>query len=432
MREIRTSGLMSGEGKRSDANAVQTTAPFLDSTLAGRALDKIAAHMGPTECKGHLALAKASESLVGAIAVADDDRVEESVAEQLLRRLGAARGVDMERDRVTADRDPQPGAARAVFPAKFLDAPAGLVGMAQRRLVLVRKDRLGQRLEQRHEPLQAVGQRPRRDRQPLGGHPRGNAVHGAEAGTVLEQEACPEAGPVERPGEQPRHRGRRHFHGRRRALAGPAPARTADHALVGLDLDLDEGGFLGAVRRIGLPAPAADARIRRRVVLFGALIEPGPLGAAVAGRAALLAALVFRARLVLLLALAAVERPRQHRPGRTKPLKLDFQRLDPVPRRLRALAQAGVLPGQRLDRSLLAPRPSQSPAEIGVCNGQRLRQRLPDRPKPGKLGLECLPDRAKLGRLNRQRRFPGLQLPHGPAQTGVALAQRVDRRLLTP
>ena len=31
MREIRTSGLMSGEGKRSDANAVQTTAP--SSTL---------------------------------------------------------------------------------------------------------------------------------------------------------------------------------------------------------------------------------------------------------------------------------------------------------------------------------------------------------------------------------------------------------------
>ena len=55
--------------------------------------------------------------------------------------------------------------------------------------------RLGQRLEQRHEPLQAVGQRPRRDRQPLGGHPRGNAVHGAEAGTVLEQEAGPELVP---------------------------------------------------------------------------------------------------------------------------------------------------------------------------------------------------------------------------------------------
>ena len=41
-------------------------APVRQSHLAGRALDKIAAHMGPTECKGHLALAKASESLVGA------------------------------------------------------------------------------------------------------------------------------------------------------------------------------------------------------------------------------------------------------------------------------------------------------------------------------------------------------------------------------
>jgi hypothetical protein len=37
MREIRTSGLMSGEGKRSDAAKAQATAPFLDSTeeLAG-------------------------------------------------------------------------------------------------------------------------------------------------------------------------------------------------------------------------------------------------------------------------------------------------------------------------------------------------------------------------------------------------------------
>jgi hypothetical protein len=32
MRKIRTSGLMSGEGKRGDANTAQATAPFLDST----------------------------------------------------------------------------------------------------------------------------------------------------------------------------------------------------------------------------------------------------------------------------------------------------------------------------------------------------------------------------------------------------------------
>ena len=50
--------------------------------------------------------------------------------------------------------------------------------MAQRRLVLMREDRLGHRLEQRHEALQSVGQRPGRDRQPLVGQPRGNAVQG--------------------------------------------------------------------------------------------------------------------------------------------------------------------------------------------------------------------------------------------------------------
>jgi hypothetical protein len=33
MREIRTSGLMSGDGKRGDADMAQATAPGLDSTL---------------------------------------------------------------------------------------------------------------------------------------------------------------------------------------------------------------------------------------------------------------------------------------------------------------------------------------------------------------------------------------------------------------
>ena len=121
------------------------------------------------------------------------------------------------------------------------------------------------------------------------------------------------------------HRGRRHFHRRGGAIAGPAPAWTADHALMGLDLDLDEGGFFGAVRRIGLPAVCADACIRRRVDLFGSLLESGPLGAAVAGHAALLAALVLRARLVLLLAPAPVEPRRQHGPGRAQLVKLDLQ-----------------------------------------------------------------------------------------------------------
>ena len=250
----------------------------------------------------------------------------------------------------------------------------------------------------------------------MAGEPRGDAVNGPEAGTVLEQKARPEADPVRRPEEQPRHRGRRHFHGRGSAVAAPAQTRAADHALVGLDLDLDEGGLLGAVRRIGLPALCADACIRGRVELFGVLLEPRPLGAAVAGRATLLAALAFRARLVLLFALAPEQLLRQHGPGRAEPRKLGFQRLDPVPRRLRGLAQPGVLPGQGLERRLLAPRSSQGPAEIGIGAGQRLRQRLPDCSKPGKPGFRRLA--AGPGRLR------------GLAQPGILLAQPFDRRLL--
>ena len=34
MREIRTSGLMSGDGKRGDAGMAQATAPVLDSTMS--------------------------------------------------------------------------------------------------------------------------------------------------------------------------------------------------------------------------------------------------------------------------------------------------------------------------------------------------------------------------------------------------------------
>ena len=40
MREIRTSGLMSGDGKRGDADMAQATAPVLDSTLTSTAADE--------------------------------------------------------------------------------------------------------------------------------------------------------------------------------------------------------------------------------------------------------------------------------------------------------------------------------------------------------------------------------------------------------
>lgn len=93
------------------------------------------------------------------------------------------------------------------------------------------------------------------------------------------------------------------------------PAWTADHTFVGLDLDLDEGGFVDTVADISLPATGALTRFLRRAEFFGTLLEPGPLGTAMAGGAALLAARASGARCLLLLALAAEQRPRQYRPG---------------------------------------------------------------------------------------------------------------------
>ena len=164
--------------------------------------------------------------------------------------------------------------------------------MAQRRLVLVRKDRLGQRLEQRHEPLQAVGQRPRRDRQPLGGHPRGNAVHGAEAGTV-------------RTGSVPRSWSRRASWGTAAAPRAPTlPWATTRTRRSGASAD----GGSTSISRGWIPRRRSAHYRRRRT-------HPA---AGCALRCA------HRAARLVLLALAAVERPRQHRPGRTKPLKLDY------------------------------------------------------------------------------------------------------------
>ena len=160
--------------------------------------------MGPTECKGHLALAKASESLVGAIAIADDDRVEESVAEQLLRRLGAARGVDMERDRVIADLETH-SQARLERSSPRSSWTRQLVSSAWRSAALFWCARIASASGSNSWHEAASGCRPASPARPsaLGRtSTRHTRCTGREAGTVLEQEACPEAGPVERPGEQ--------------------------------------------------------------------------------------------------------------------------------------------------------------------------------------------------------------------------------------
>ena len=188
--------------------------------------------------------------------------------------------------------------------------------MAQRGGVPVREDRLGQRLEQRHEALDAVGQRPRRDRQPHVGEPRRDPMQGTAADEPFVEHTRPDADPVRRGLEQPRHRRRGHLARRGRAVATAAVARPDDGVLVGFDLDLEESGAALAVGGIGLAAARTHARILRRFARFLLPPERGALGAAVSGGTALLAALAPGARLLLLLAPAAVERLRQDAPGR--------------------------------------------------------------------------------------------------------------------
>ena len=313
-------------------------------------------NMCPTPLEDHLAVELAGQALVSGEAVADQHHGAGHAAEQSHRNLGRARRVDVEVDRVGAHRGPEPGSAGAALLAKRLHAPCGLVCMAHRRLVLVREDRVCQRLEQRHEALYAVGQCARRDRQPHGGQPCRDAMERSAAHKTLEEDARPHADAVGRVVEEARLRGCRHFPRRGRAVACPAPARPDDPARVGPDLDLEDGRGTLAIGHIGLPATGADARVLRRVALFGALLEPGPLGAAMADGARLLAALASRARLLLLLALSAEQCLRKHGPARAQFAKLGFQRLDarcqrrPLGLRSPRLgAQTGVPLAQRHD-----------------------------------------------------------------------------------
>ena len=92
-------------------------------------------------------------------------------------------------------------------------------------------------------------------------------------------------------------------------------------------------------------------------------------------RATLLAALSFRARLVLLRALSSVELLRQYGPGRTQLVKPGFQYLDPTPRSLDRPAQPGILLVQPTDRGLLATRPPQDVAQMSGLVERKLRQR---------------------------------------------------------
>ena len=140
-----------------------------------------AAHMGPTECKGHLALREGERVACRHCSGRDDRRraSPNSFCAASALREGSIWKETASLLTETARRGSSglPREARAMGLVAWRSAGwcARIGSSASGSNSGTNRFRLSSR---------------------VGGHPRGNAVHGAEAGTVLEQEA-PEAGPVE-------------------------------------------------------------------------------------------------------------------------------------------------------------------------------------------------------------------------------------------
>ena len=222
---------------------------------------------------------------------------------------------------------------------------------------------------------------------------------------ALIKHARPDADPVGRGLEEPRHRRRGHLARRGSAVATAAVARPDDDVLPGLDIDLEESGAALAVGDIGLAAARAHARILGWFTTLLLLPEPGALGAAVSGGAALLAAVAPGGRLLLPLAPAAVERLRQDAPGRAHPVDLGLQRLS-------ARSQRGVL-GRQIPN-------------LGAQPGILLPQRRDQRRGP----YDRRPEPIIASAQPRDRALPGLHQPPGRREPALGLlAQRLGHAL---
>ena len=187
---------------------------------------------------------------------------------------------------------------------------------------------------------------------------------------------------------------------------------------MGLHLDLDDRRGPIAVGRIRRAAAAAHAGRLRRMMDFDPFPEPRPRGPAMASCAGLLAAPAVGPGFFLLLALAPVQRLRQHRPAGPKLRQLSLQRLDarghpPAPglRHPRLHAQRRILPAQC--RVFLAQRPDRVLASL-----DRVQRRV------------FLPPRR--GRSLSGLRHPRAQCRVLPAQSPDLLAQRHHARTLAP
>ena len=169
------------------------------------------------------------------------------------------------------------------------------------------QDRIGKRLEQRQEPVRAVSQRPRRDRQAMGSQPFRNLATGPMAHIPFVEVVHPHADPERRAGKQPQRRRRDHFAGHAGTVAGLTPASTNNPADMGLDLDLDDLRGPISIGDIRFAAAGTQTGILGRIVTLFLLLEIRACGTAMTRLVLLLAARAITLRLLLLFAPGAVQ-----------------------------------------------------------------------------------------------------------------------------
>jgi hypothetical protein len=128
--------------------------------------------------------------------------------------------------------------------------PARLVGVPVRLATQLQAERPIQRREQRGERVQAASQRARRHVQSMIGQIPQQAMTRAAVEKLVQQHAGPHRDAELAAFDQPRRRGRRHDPGHAAARAARSIAPSADHAPVGLDLDLEHLAVLGAGEQV--------------------------------------------------------------------------------------------------------------------------------------------------------------------------------------
>ena len=253
--------------------------PLLQVRPRAPQLHEIPPHVSPAIGDFKLPLMLARQPRIHRVPVAHQHGplLPAQLPEQPRRRRRTARGIHPQAHRILRQARPQPAARLLPLLRPHVHHPRRLVPVDQQRLLLMRRNRLLQRLEPPQQRLRVPQQRARRQAHsvllplPLEGPRRMPLpVH-------LQQEYHPHAQPVARPPKQRRLQRCHHFPAPRHTFAHRPVARSADAPDVPLDPDFHPLADGLAVARVGQPALRTATTARLRLQHFLAPRQTGPI-----------------------------------------------------------------------------------------------------------------------------------------------------------